>query len=355
MNRSIRVLIIDDSAVARSTLSKILNNDPEIEVVATAPDALIGLRKIGELNPDVLTLDVEMPKMDGLTFLDRLMNSRPMPVVMVSAHTGEGSESALRALQLGAVEVVEKPRYDVNSGLQEISQELSEKIKAASQARLKTPQQRFQQSINPNTARENASEKISRLSIDQPNLIAIGASTGGTEVIRSILSSLSPQTPGIVITQHMPKSFTPSFANSLNRTSQISVKEAQDGDLIQPGHAFLAPGGLHMRIKKNSSRLYIQLEDDPPINRHRPSVDALFESVALCTGGSALGILLTGMGGDGAQGMRMMYQRGAWTIAQEESTCVVYGMPRVAVELGVVREILSPDEISARIASLVAK
>ena len=346
----IRVLIIDDSAIARNTLTRILETDSKIEVVGTAPDALIGLKKIRQLQPDVLTLDVEMPRMDGLSFLERLMSSQPMPVVMVSAHTGEGSEAALKALELGAVEIVEKPRIEVNKRLQEIALEITEKVKAAAIARLKNPQQRFQELVVPHKASRSLVPEV--LWTNSPQIIAIGASTGGTEVIREILSDLPAEMPGIHITQHMPKAFTSSFAKSLDRSAKIAVKEGEHRERLRPGLALLAPGEIHMRLQKDKVGFYVSLDDDPPINRHRPSIDALFGSVASAVGENSIGVLLTGMGGDGALGMQAMHRKGAWTIAQEESTCVVYGMPRVAVELNAVNEVLKPEQIVDRLASV---
>ena len=350
----IRVLIIDDSAIARNTLSRILETDPEIEVVGTAPDALIGLRKIAECSPDVLTLDVEMPKMDGLTFLERLMSSRPMPVVMVSAYTSEGSETALRALDLGALEIIEKPSIDVSSGLQELALQITDKVKAAAQAKLKSPQQRFQKQHLRNSHTQLAHSELNKIS-HSPSIIAIGASTGGTDSLREILAELSADLPGILIVQHMPKAFTQSFAKSLDRVSQIDVKEAISGDRVKSGLALLAPGDRHLTLRRDVHGYFVELTDEPHLNRHRPSVDILFESISKCVGGGALGILLTGMGSDGAKGLLGMKQKGAWTIAQEESSCVVYGMPRVAVELGATREILTPEQIIIRLQLLSSK
>jgi two-component system chemotaxis response regulator CheB len=347
-NHHIRVLIIDDSAIARNTLNRILETDPEIEVVGTAPDALIGLRKIKECSPDVLTLDVEMPKMDGLTFLERLMSSKPMPVVMVSAHTSEGSETAMRALKLGALEIIEKPRIDVSSGLQELAFQITDKIKAAAQAKLQTPQQRFQQQFIPGSRTRSTPVQLSKIS-HSPSVIAIGASTGGTDSLREILAKLSAETPGILIVQHMPKAFTTSFAKSLDRVSQIDVKEAVSGDQLKSGLALLAPGDQHLELKRNIHGYYVELNSETLVNRHRPSVDILFESVSKNAGSDAMGILLTGMGNDGARGLLRMKQTGAWTIAQEESSCVVYGMPRVAAELQATREILNPQQIIKRL------
>ncbi len=350
----IRVLIIDDSAIARSTLSRILESDLEIQVVGTAPDALIGLRKINECLPDVLTLDVEMPKMDGLTFLDRLMSSKPMPVVMVSAYTTEGSETAMKALELGALEIIEKPRIDVSNGLQDLALQITDKVKAAAQAKIKTPQQRFHQQVSPGARICSPAANLPQIT-NKPKVVAFGASTGGTDSLREILAELSLETPGILIVQHMPKAFTTSFAKNLDRVSKIRVKEAVSGDRLEPGLALLSPGDQHLELRSEAYGYFVELNSGSLVNRHRPSVDVLFDSVAQYAGIDSMGILLTGMGSDGARGLLRMRQKGAWTIAQEESSCVVYGMPRVAVELSATREILTPEQIITRLQLLSHK
>ena len=350
----IRVLIIDDSAIARNTLSRILESDPEIQVVGTAPDALIGLRKINECLPDVLTLDVEMPKMDGLTFLDRLMSSKPMPVVMVSAYTTEGSETAMKALELGALEIIEKPRIDVSTGLQDLALQITDKVKAAAQAKIKTPQQRFHQQVSPGARIRSPAANLPQIT-NKPNVVAFGASTGGTDSLREILTELSPKTPGILIVQHMPKAFTTSFAKNLDRVSKIRVKEAVSGDRLEPGLALLSPGDQHLELRSEAYGYFVELNSGSLVNRHRPSVDVMFNSVAQYAGIDSMGILLTGMGSDGARGLLRMRQKGAWTIAQEESSCVVYGMPRVAVELSATCEILTPEQIITRLQLLSHK
>jgi two-component system chemotaxis response regulator CheB len=291
-----------------------------------------------------------MPKMDGLTFLERLMKSRPMPVVMVSSYTQEGSETAMRSLELGAVDIIEKPKFEVREGLNEIAIVITDKVKAAAQARMKTARQIFLKT-SPKLTADDVLPKTSRkrkISAQEP-IIAIGASTGGTEVLREILSTLPAQIPGIVIVQHMPKAFTGSFATSLDRVSELSIKEAEDGDMVESGKALLAPGDAHMILKTKGSSYQVKLDTGELVNRHRPAVDVLFRSVASIAGSAAIGVILTGMGNDGAQGMGEMHDEGALTLAQNQESCVVFGMPRVAVESGAVDESLPPDQIVKRL------
>lgn len=346
MNR-IKVLIIDDSAVVRQVLSQMLSSDPEIELVGTASDAMIGRKKIDELRPDVITLDVEMPGMDGLTFLDRLMKSRPMPVVMVSTLTGEGTPAAFRALELGAVEIVEKPKGG-REQLAEIAIELVDKVKAAAQAKLKKSPQLFLHPAKKLTADAIIPKKQTIDTRPPPSerIIAIGASTGGPETIHELLQNLPLTTPGIVVVQHMPQLFTKGFAKRLDEASQLYVKEAQNGDLVEMGTVLITPGDQHMVIIRNSLGHYVvSLKDGPLVSRHRPSVDVLFRSVATAAGRKGIGIILTGMGDDGANGLLEMRQAGAFTIAEDEPSCVVFGMPRVAIERGAVDKVLSLIDI----------
>ena len=348
-----KVLIIDDSAVVRQTLTQIYSSDPELEVVGTAPDAIIALKKLSDLNPDVLSLDVQMPRMDGLTFLERLMKSNPMPVVMVSALTTKGSEEALRSLELGAIDIVEKPRLDVREGLEEISIQICDKIKAAAQAKVKTPHQRYLapakkfsvDAILP-PKRKNQTHSENEL------LIAIGASTGGTVALREVLTPLPSDMPGIVVVQHMPKSFTFSFAESLNRDCKLNVCEASEGQKVERGKVLISPGDQHMMIKSSGKGYYVTMNSGELVNRHRPSVDVLFRSVANLSGGKSIGVILTGMGDDGAMGLSEMHDTGSKTLAQDEDSCVVYGMPRKAVECGAVDEILSLENIVRRLIAL---
>lgn len=330
----IKVLVIDDSALIRSLLTEIINSQRDMEVVGAAPDPLIARDMIKQLNPDVLTLDVEMPKMDGLEFLERLMRLRPMPVVMVSTLTERGSEITLRALELGAIDFVTKPKLSISDGMREYTDLIADKIRAASQAKIAiAPRQ-------PASANGHAAPVALRNPlISSEKLLIIGASTGGTEAIKSFLLQMPSDCPGILITQHMPAGFTKSFANRLDSLCQISVKEAEDGERVLPGHAYIAPGDKHLLLARSGANYVTQLSDDPPVNRHKPSVDVLFDSAAVFAGKNAIGVILTGMGKDGAVGMAQMKSAGAYNFAQNEESCVVYGMPKEAVAHGGVDEV----------------
>ncbi|MEW6542933.1 MAG: chemotaxis response regulator protein-glutamate methylesterase [Nitrospirota bacterium] len=329
----IRVLIVDDSALMRQVLTELLSQDPEIQVVGTAQDPYFAREKIKVLNPDVLTLDVEMPKMDGLTFLEKLMVGHPMPVVMVSSLTEAGCQTTLHALELGAVDFITKPRIGLRSGMEEQAQELVAKVKAAAVARVRGKGQGARGGAQPLVSRPTPLASSAMLKTTD-TIIAIGASTGGTEAIRELLEVLPPNTPPIVITQHMPEKFTKTFANRLDALCRISVREAEDGDSVLPGHALIAPGNYHMTLSRSGARYRVRLNQAPPVNRHRPSVDVMFHSVAEYAGANSVGVILTGMGGDGARGLLAMKQAGAYTVAQDESTCVVFGMPKEAIKLG---------------------
>jgi two-component system chemotaxis response regulator CheB len=343
---AIKVLIVDDSALMRALLTEIIGGAPDLVVVGSAPDPIAAREMIKTLNPDVLTLDVEMPKMDGLEFLGRLMKLRPMPVVMISSLTERGSEVTLQALELGAVDYVAKPRAENVSLLQGYAEEIRDKIRAAHGAQLR---RHVAAPVAPAAPRgaEPLAGVSSRLLTER--LIAIGASTGGTEAIKEVLVRLPAEVPGIVMVQHMPETFTPSFAKRLDSLGRLRVVEAQGGERIQPGHAYLAPGHSHLTVKRNGAGWVTELAKSEPVNRHRPAVDVLFNSVAREVGKNAIGVILTGMGRDGAQGMLAMRQAGAWNIGQDQESCVVYGMPREAALVGALDEVTSLNNVAARI------
>ncbi len=349
---TIKVLVVDDSALMRALLTEIINGAHDLKVVGSAPDPIAARDMIKSLNPDVLTLDVEMPKMDGLEFLDRLMRLRPMPVIMISAMTEKGSEVTLKALELGAVDFVAKPRAENISMMQAYAEEIRDKIRTAAGAKLNAPAPRPSLTAaapaRPAIAESNFS---SRLLNDK--VIAIGASTGGTEAIKDVLMALPASMPPIVMVQHMPETFTPSFARRLDSLSKLTVIEAQGGERLQPGMVYLAPGHSHLVIRKSANGYVTELNQNEPVNRHRPAVDALFNSVASeVRGDNKIGIILTGMGKDGAQGMLTLRQAGAYTIGQDQASCVVYGMPREAALVGGVEEVASLDKVPA---ALLAK
>ena len=344
----IKVMVVDDSALMRRVLTEILNNAPGIEVVATASDPLVARDKIRKLNPDVLTLDVEMPRMDGLTFLRNIMRLRPMPVVMVSSLTERGADVTLQALEIGAVDFVTKPKVGQRDGLEAQADLLISKVKAAVRARLRpatelaAPGKKDAGVILP----ERAPPAKPFLTTDR--ILAIGASTGGTEAIKDVLVPLPAETPIIVITQHIPPMFSASFAKRLDSLCAIRVHEAVDGQVLMPGNAYVAPGDAHLLLARDGARYISKLSSGPPVNRHRPSVDVLFRSVAQNAGRNAVGVILTGMGDDGARGLLEMRETGAPTIAQDEATSVVWGMPGEAVKLDAAMEVLPLDQISAR-------
>ncbi len=350
--RKTRVLIIDDSALVRSLLTEIVNRDPELEAIGAAPDPLVAREMIRSLNPDVVTLDIEMPKMDGLDFLERLMRLRPTPVVMVSTLTERGADATLRALELGAIDFVPKPRLGIAAGLQDAAADICEKIRIASRARLARHVQPASTPGDPPVPKI-APVRYSRLSTEK--LIAIGASTGGTEAIREVVSRLNADSPAVLITQHMPRGFTRTFAARLNGLCRLTVSEAQDGERVLPGHAYIAPGDRHMRLARNGANYVIAVDDGPAVNRHRPSVEALFRSVAAVAGPNALGVMLTGMGRDGAHAMLEMKEAGAFNIAQDEASCVVFGMPKEAIAVGAVDEVLPLARIAERLQAHLAQ
>jgi two-component system chemotaxis response regulator CheB len=345
MTKKTSVVVVDDSALVRSLLTEIINRQRDMVCVGAASDPLVAREMIRELNPDVITLDVEMPRMDGLEFLSRLMRLRPMPVLMVSTLTEKGAEVTLRALELGAVDFVAKPRIGVTTGLNELASDIVEKIRIAASARVGRHQSGASSSAS--SAPPNApviSAPLPRLSTEK--VICIGASTGGTEAIREVLMPMPADAPAIVITQHMPPGFTTSFAARLDSLCRIRVAEARHGDRILPGHAYLAPGGHHLRIDRSGSNYVAVVEDTEPVNRHRPSVEVLFRSAARVLGPNALGVMLTGMGGDGAQAMREMKDAGSYNLVQDEASCVVFGMPRMAIQCGAAHEVLPLTQIA---------
>jgi len=315
-------------------------------VVGTAADPLVARDLIKATNPDVLTLDVEMPRMDGLEFLEKLMRLRPMPVVMVSSLTERGSEIALRALELGAIDFVTKPRLGVRDGLIQYTELITGKIRTAASARL-LPSRRG--APHKPEAQETHEPMLRNPLLSTEKLIIIGASTGGTEAIREVLQPLPPDCPAVLIAQHMPGGFTRSFAQRLDGLCRISVKEAEQGERVLPGHAYIAPGGFHLSLGRSGTHYVAQINQESPVNRHRPSIDVLFDSVARHAGKNAIGMILTGMGKDGAEGLLRMRQAGAYTLAQDEATCVVFGMPREAITLGAVDEVAPLGEISRRV------
>lgn len=358
MNK-IRVLIVDDSALVRQMLTRMLSSDPEIEVVGTAQDPYVAREKIKALNPDVLTLDVEMPKMDGVTFLSNLMRLRPMPVVMVSSLTERSAEITLRALELGAVDFVSKPKIDLAHTLEDYRDEIIAKVRTAARIRPRVASPAIAAAIPQVAERHTADAVIRREAAPRhfrttDRLIAIGASTGGTEAIKDILVRLPADAPGIVISQHIPEAFSGPFAARMNRESQMTVVEARDGQQIVPGHVLIAPGGRHLLVMRDGSRYVCRLSDGPPVNRHRPSVDVMFRSVAQNAGPNAIGVLLTGMGNDGAAGLKEMRATGAPTIAQDEHSSVVWGMPGEAVRLGAADMVLDLLEIPGTLLRLSA-
>ena len=360
MSKKIRVIVVDDSALVRSLLAEIINRQSDMECIGTANDPLIAREMIRELNPDVITLDVEMPRMDGIDFLGRLMRLRPMPVVMISTLTERGAEVTMKALELGAVDFVSKPRVGLANGLNELATQIVDKIRVAAVAQVRRAP-RVPAPVRTAAGAANAAASsaapaspsmslLGRLSTEK--LIFIGASTGGTEAIKEILVNLPADCPAIVITQHMPPGFTTSFAARLNSLSQITVKEASHGERILPGHAYIAPGGKQFHIGRSGANYVAVVDDGPAVNRHKPSVEVLFKSAAALVGRNAYGVMLTGMGNDGAAAMREMKDAGSYNYVQDEASCIVFGMPREAIAHGAADEVLPLTQIAP---ALVAK
>lgn len=342
MNK-IKVLIVDDSAVVRKIFSEELSRYPDIQVVGAAPDPYVAREKIVHLKPDVITLDIEMPRMDGLTFLRKLMKYFPLPTIIVSSLTPQGGKLTLEAMDIGAVDVIAKPGTAYSVG--DMSAQLAEKIRAASHAKIlkRTGATEDGASAAPIHALAQTSNKV----------IAIGASTGGTEALKAVLTKMPPNAPGIVIVQHMPANFTTAFAARMNSLSQIAVKEAEDNDSVSPGTALLAPGNFHMILRRSGARYYVEVKTGPMVHHQRPAVDVLFKSTAKYAGANAIGVILTGMGADGAEGLLEMKQAGASTIAQDENSCIVFGMPKEAIKLGAADKVVSIDKVAEEIIKMV--
>lgn len=343
--KKIKVVVVDDSALVRSLMTKIINREPDMICVGAAADPLIARDMIKEVDPDVITLDIEMPRMDGLDFLERLMRLRPTPVVVVSTLTERGSDVAIRALDLGAIDFVAKPKIGVADGLRLLARDVTSKIRIAAQAKVR-------KTVAPapaatGGARPAPGAALGHLSTEK--LICIGASTGGTEATRQVLIDMPADSPAIVITQHMPPGFTHSYAARLDGLCKIRVKEAENGERLLPGHAYIAPGGMHLSVERSGANYIARVQDGKLVNRHKPSVDVLFRSAALVAGPNTLGVMLTGMGADGASAMRTLRDAGSFNIAQDEASCVVFGMPREAIAAGAVHEVLPLASIAARL------
>ena len=391
MSDKYRVLIVDDSAVVRQSLTAILENDPEIEVMGTAADPIIAVKKIQKEVPDVITLDIEMPRMDGLTFLRKIMAQRPIPVVVISSLTTKGTDAAMKALEYGASEVIGKPAMNPDVFFQESHIMLCDAVKAAAQSKLRRINaDTMQERLNPGKAQPSpepapASRVVTRPATTIPTaqiasvqpkytadailekssasdtivltdkIIVLGSSTGGTEAIRVLLRTMPEDMPGIAIVQHMPEGFTRSFSNGLNQISKLEVKEAENGDKLYRGRVLIAPGNKHMLLKRVGKEYFVEIKEGPLVNRHRPSVDVLFRSAARYAGNNAIGVILTGMGNDGAKGMKEMHDAGAHTIAQDEQSCVVYGMPKEAVKAGGVDDVVALDKINDRLVEILTR
>lgn len=350
---SIKVLVVDDSALVRSLLSEIIRNAPGFVLVGAAPDAYVARDMVKQFSPDVITLDIEMPRMDGLTFLEKLMVARPTPVVMISTLTDAGADATMRALELGAVDFIPKPKLGITEGFRDYEELILEKLSAAAQVRVK-PLAKSAVRVNSDAGQKIA---VSRLQSTE-KIIAIGASTGGTEAIKEVLMQLPAAVPGIVLTQHMPAGFTRTYAERLNKLTKLHVVESKGGERILPGHAYLAPGGYHLLVVRSGADYMTKLSDSEPLHRHRPAVDVMMASVAAAGGKNVIGVLLTGMGKDGAQGMLDIRNHGGYTLAQDEQSCVVYGMPKEAVNVGGVEKTIElhkmGDAILERLKSMGA-
>ncbi len=357
----ITVVVVDDSALVRSMLTEIINRQPDMMCIGAAADPFVAREMIRNLNPDVITLDVEMPRMDGIDFLSKLMRLRPMPVVMVSTLTERGADVTLKALELGAVDFVAKPKIGVADGLRQLADDITEKVRVAAKARIhRLPTAAT--GTGATTAGNNGAPGTSTAKTAAPavtlasmgrlsteKLIFIGASTGGTEATKEVLTALPADAPAVVITQHMPPGFTRNYAARLDSLCKIRVQEARDGERILPGHAYIAPGGMHLSVEKSGANYIARVQDGDPVNRHKPSVEVLFTSAARVVGPNAIGIMLTGMGADGAKAMKLMRDAGAYCVAQDEASCVVFGMPREAIAAGAINETLPLNKIASHL------
>ncbi len=349
MAGKIKVLIVDDSAVVRQVLTDVLQSDPDITVIATAPDPFVAAERIERELPDVITLDVEMPRMDGITFLEKLMSQHPIPVVMCSSLTEAGCATALRALELGAVAVLAKPQLGVKDFLKEAQIMICDTVKAAARVRPRRPTV-VEKKLSADAVIAKAAGRAMVQTTDK--VVVVGASTGGTEAVRCVLQDMPSDAPGIVVVQHMPEKFTRTFADSLNQSCRITVKEAEDQDSVTRGLALIAPGGRHTLLKRSGARYYVEVRDGPLVSRHRPSVDVLFRSASRYAGSNAVGVILTGMGDDGAKGLLELKEAGAVTVAQNEATCVVFGMPAEAIRLGGADHVLALEDIAKKVVRL---
>jgi len=347
----IKVLIVDDSAIVRQTLNKVLSEDKQIKVIGMASDPFIAAEYIARELPDVITLDIEMPRMDGLTFLQKIMSQRPIPVVICSTLTEEGSQAAIKALELGAVDIITKPKVGTKVFLEESQIQICDTVKAAASIKSKKtlPIDKVQPKLDADVILAKPTNKL--LTQTTEKIIAIGASTGGTEALRVVLEAMPLNSPGIIIVQHMPENFTRAFAQRLDGLCKISVKEAVNGDSVIPGKALIAPGNRHMLLKRSGAKYYVEIVDGPLVSRHRPSVDVLFRSAARYAGKNSFGIIMTGMGDDGAKGILEMKESGAFTIAQDENSCVVFGMPNEAIKLGGIQKVLPLNDIADNLIS----
>lgn len=343
MTREIRVLIVDDSAVVREVLKNIMSHQPDIRVIGTASDPIFAMEKMKVEWPDVIVLDIEMPRMDGLTFLTQIMAQRPTPVVICSSLVVQGAETTMQAMAAGAVSLITKPTLGVEGFLNDVSNNIIEAVRGAAASNLRNIRGSGSAGAPATPPARVASSAMAQTT---ERIVAIGASTGGTVAIERVLTALPRVSPGIVIVQHMPAGFTKSFAERLDSLSEITVQEAKDGQRLIPGLALIAPGGLHMSLTRSGAQYVVEVRDGPPVNRHRPSVDVLFRSVARCAGKNAMGVIMTGMGDDGARGLKEMRDVGSYTLAQDENTCVVYGMPREAVILGAADNVVPLDRIA---------